>query len=168
MRVFRILCVVMALILSHSYTISAQNELLPPTIYHQISTLSEKYKDEKGVKSFVATDGFRLQTVKMMLRKEFGKEFVDNIKAFAVIFYKDAKEEVVEQIVAEVEQIAASLQNVNIDAQLKPGAKGEGYVRLSANEQRLTDLLIVMNHPSPKLIYFWGDFEAGDIKYNNK
>lgn len=163
MRMLRIVPVLLLLCIAAS----AQSRYCG-SIYEQVASMAEKYRDEKGVKSFVASDGLRLQTIKMMLRKEFGKEFVDNIKEFAIILYKDAHSEVVERIVADVEHITTPLQNVNIGTQLKPGAKGQGYIRLSANEQRLSDLLIVMDAPSPKLIYFGGNFEANNIKYNNK
>ena len=138
------------------------------SIHEQVTALSEKYKGERGVKSLVATDGFKLQSVKMMLRKEFGKEFVDNIKMFAIMFYKEANSEVAKRIVSDVEQIVAPLRNIDINNQLRPGAKGQGYVRLLDDEKRLTDLLIVMEYPSPRLIYFGGDFQAEDVKYTYK
>ena len=159
--------VVVALLLLFCANVSAQSKQLD-SVYEQVATIVEKYKGEKGVKVFVAQDGFKLQTVKMMLRKEFGKEFVDNIKKFAVVFYKDAKSEVAERIVADIEQIATTLLGVNISNQIKPGAKGQGYICLSENKQRLTDLLIVMDAPSPKFIYFEGDFKAENVQYSNK
>ena len=138
------------------------------SIYEQMAAIAEKYKGEKGVKSFIAKDGFKLQTVKMMLRKEFGKEFVDNIKEFVILFYNDSKGDVSKRIVADVEQIATSLLNVDISTQLKPGAKGRGYVRFSESKERLTDMLIVMEAPLPRAIYFGGNFKSESIQYKNK
>jgi hypothetical protein len=137
------------------------------SIYNQVSALSTKYKGEKGVKSFAANDGFKLQTVRTILRKEFGKEFVDNIREFVIVFYKEVKGDVAERIAADIEQIVAPLQNIEINNQLKPEARGRGYIRLSEDKNRLTDLLVVMEAPSPRLIYFGGEFNAGDVKYNN-
>ena len=167
MRILKRLGVAVMMLLSLCYSTSAQSK---PTlsVYEQVAAIAEKYNNEKGIKSFIAKDGFKLQTVKMMLRKEFGKEFVDNIKEFAIVFYKDAKSDVAERIVADVEQIVTTLLNVNISNQLKPGAKGQGYIRLSENNQRLSDLLIVMEAPSPRLIYFGGDFNAENIQYKNR
>ena len=168
MRLSRISCIIIGvLLLSLYHTVSAQNESFN-SVYKQVASIAEKYRNEKGIKSFVASNGVKLQTIKIMLRKEFGKEFVDNIKTFAIILYKDAHSEVVERIVADIEQVVTPLQIVNIENQLKPGAKGRGYVRLSDDEQWLNDLLIVMETPSPKLIYFGGTFEADNIKYKNK
>ena len=168
MRGWKGVCIFIAQVLIFAATsVSAQEKSLP-TIYNQIVTLSDRYKSEKGIKMMVCHDGFKLQTVKMMLRKEFGKEFVDNIKAFAIIFYKEANSEVGEKIVAEIGEITAPLRNINIDAQLRPGAKGTGYVRLSEDEQLVTDLLIVTELPTPKLIYFGGNFKPENIQYNTK
>ena len=165
MKALRGLFVVLALL--RCAVVSAQNET-GNSVYEQVAAISERYKNAKGVKSFEAQDGFKLQTVKLMLRKEFGREFVDNIKTFVVVFYKDAKADVVEKIVADIEQIAATLQSVNIDSQLKPGGKAQGYVRLSENGEVLTDLLVVTEKPSPKFVYFGGRFKPENIQYNPK
>ena len=140
MKVWKGVCIFIAQVLFFATTsVSAQNNSLP-AVYRQISALADQYKEEKGVKMMICHDGFKLQTVKVMLRKEFGKEFVDNIKAFAIIFYGETESSVTEKIVAEIGEITTPLQKINIDAQLRPGAKGSGYVRLSEDKQLLTDL----------------------------
>ena len=165
MKVWKGVCIFIAQVLLLSTTsVSAQNNPLP-AVYRQISALADQYKGEKGVKMMICHDGFKLQTVKVMLRKEFGKEFVDNIKAFAIIFYGETKDSVTEKIVAEIGEITTPLQKINIDSQLRPGAKGSGYVRLSEDKQILTDLLIVTELPSPKLIYFGGNFKPDKVQY---
>ena len=146
---------------------SAQNKPLD-SIYEEVVALAKEYNGERGVKSFFATDGLKLQTVKAMLRKEFGKEFVDNIKEFAIIFYKDAKSQTAQGIITDIAQIVTPLQCVNIEEQLKHGAKGQGYIRLIEDNRYLSDLLIVIEAPSPKLIYFGGKFKAENIQYKNK
>ena len=167
MSIWKWVCIFIAQVVLLTGSLSAQADE-SPTIYQQIENLAESYKGEPGVASMVCNGGFKLQTVKMMLRKEFGKEFVDNIKAFAIIFYKDAKGDVAEKIVSQVGQIAAPLRSVNIDAQLKKGATGVGYVNLSDDGKVLTDLLIVMESPSPKLIYFRGNFDPANVQYNKQ
>ncbi len=165
MNVWKGVCIFIAQVLFFATTsVSAQNNPLP-AVYRQISTLADQYKEEKGVKMMICHDGFKLQTVKVMLRKEFGKEFVDNIKAFAIIFYGETESSIAEKIVAQIEEITTPLQKINIDAQLRPGAKGSGYVRLSEDGQILTDLLIVTELPSPKLIYFGGNFKPDKVQY---
>lgn len=165
MKALRGLFVVLALL--SCAVVSAQNGL-GDSIYEQVAAISEKYKNEKGVKCFETKGGVKLQTVRLMLRKEFGKEFVDNIKAFVVVFYQDVKPDVVEHIIADVEQVAATLQCVNIDSQLRPGGKAQGYVRLTENSQIVTDLLVVTEKPSPKFVYFGGRFKPENIQYNPK
>ena len=161
------MCIVAMAVLSLGSTASAQSDT-SGSVYEQVTAIVERYQGEKGVKAFIARDGFKLQTVKMMLRKEFGKEFVDNIKTFAILFYKEAERNLSEKIVADTERVATTLHNIDISKQLRPGAKGEGYIRLSQNEQRLTDLLIIMKSPSPRLIYFGGEFKPESVQYKYK
>ena len=163
----RILYTIAVAVLLLGSVASAQSDTTA-SIYKQITSIVAKYQTESGVKVFVAQDGFKLQTVKVMLRKEFGKEFVDNIKTFAILFYKDAESALAENIIADTEQVVTSLHNIDISKQLRPGAKGEGYIRLSQNEETLTDLLIVMEAPSPRLIYFGGEFKPESVQYKYK
>ena len=165
MKALRGLFVVLALL--SCAVVSAQNGL-GDSIYEQVAAISEKYKNEKGVKCFEAKGGVKLQTVKLMLRKEFGREFVDNIKFFVALFYEDAQPEVVEKILADIAQVTKTMQCVNIGTELKPGSEGLGYVRLSEDGQALTDLLIVSEAPSPKFVYFGGRFKPENIQYNPK
>ena len=159
----RVVLIVGALLLSSSF-VSAQSAT-SSTIYHQISTLVDNHKEEKGVKSLVCDGGMMLKTVKMMLRKEFGKEFVDGIKAFGVLFYGDAQKDVADKIVGEVEQIATTMQQVNIDDRIRPESKARGFVRLTDDKLVLTDLLIITEAPTPKLVYFNGEFNPDKIDY---
>lgn len=131
--------------------------------YKQVTTLITKYKGEKGVMAFAGDNGIKLQTVKMMLRKEFGEEFANNIKAFAIIFYKDASSECVSQIVSDASAITRNLREVDIKDRMKPNTKARGYIRLSEDKSKITDLVIVVEAPSPKLIYLGGDFKAEKI-----
>jgi hypothetical protein len=163
MNLLRRLCVVVALLVL-GFEVSAQD--LPSTsLYKQAVAVVEKYKGEKGVKAFVADGGFMLKTVKMMLRKEFGRDFVDNIELFAVMFYKDVKGDVEHRIVEDIKQMATTLQEVDISSQLKPEERGRGFIRFSEDREHLTDLLIVTEAPVPKFIYFGGNFKAEKIRF---
>lgn len=126
----------------------------------QISALATKYKGKSGVGSLVVDGGGKLNMVKMILRKEFDKEFIEGIRRFAIISYKDATEELRNEIVDDIAPIIAPLTEVDVKSQLKPNARGHGYARLLPNSQRVSDLLVVMESPAPKLIYFGGDFAA--------
>lgn len=126
----------------------------------QISALATKYKGKSGVGSLVVDGGGKLNMVKMILRKEFDKEFIEGIRRFAIISYKDATEELRNEIVDDIAPIIAPLTEVDVKSQLKPNARGRGYARLRPDSQRVSDLLVVMESPAPKLIYFGGDFAA--------
>lgn len=162
MRWFRsILVVIMSCVVQFALAQDSDS----PTIYQQITVLANNYKAEKSVKSMVCDGGVMLKTVKMMLRKDFGKEFIDNINAFAIIVYKDAKKEVADRILREIEAIASPLQQINIDDKVRAGAKARGFVQLTDDKTKLTDLLIISETPAPKLIYFKGSFAPENIDY---
>ena len=125
----------------------------------QITALAAKYKGKSGVASLVANGGGKLNMVKMILRKDFDKEFIEGIECFAIISYKEASTELRNKIVDDIAPIIAPLSEVDVKGKLKPNARGRGYVRRKPETQRVSDLVVVMESPAPKLIYFGGDFE---------
>ena len=150
---------ILALFLSLSCSlVSAQSG--SNSVRKQVFALVSKYEREKGVLAMSCEDGFKLQTVKMMLRKEFGSEFTDNIKAFAIIIYKDAPAETTRKILSDISGTTDSLQEIDIKDKMKKGEVARGYIRLSADKAKITDLIIVVQSPSPKLIYICGEFDT--------
>ena len=148
---FALLCIAPLAIAQESDTQS----LLP-----QISAIATKYKGKSGVGSLVVDGGGKLNMVKMLLRKEFDKEFIEGIKSFAIISYKDATEALRNEIVDDIAPIIAPLHEIDVKQKLKPNTRGRGYVRLTPSGERVSDLIIVMESPAPKLIYLGGDFAA--------
>lgn len=130
------------------------------SIRKQVTTLVKSYEGEKGVMAVASEDGFMLQTIKMMLRKQFGKEFAEAIKAFAIISYEKASAEVANKIVAEIGQIVAPLKKIDVSDKMTKGETAEGYVLLSEGGKEVNDLLIVISAPTPSMIYIGGEFNA--------
>lgn len=124
----------------------------------QVAALAANYKGEKGVVSIVIDGGGKLNMVKMILRKDFDKEFIDGIRTFAFIIYKDATAELRNKIADDIASIVAPLTEVDVKNKLKPNTNGRGYVRLHPETQRVSDLVVVMESPAAKLIYFGGEF----------
>ena len=126
----------------------------------QVFALVSKYANEKGVLAMSCEDGIKLQTVKMMLRKEFGSEFANATKAFAIVIYKDAPTATTNKIVSDIGTITDALQEIDIKDKMKKGEVARGYIRLSGDKSKITNLIIVVQSPSPKLIYICGDFDT--------
>ena len=59
-------------------------------IYNQVTALQAKHKGKKGVLAWACNSGLGLQSVKMMIRKEFGTEFTNALNSFAILLYQDA------------------------------------------------------------------------------
>ena len=130
------------------------------TVRKQVMTLLNKHKNGKGVLSWSCDGGIGLQSVRLMLRKEFDRSFTDNITSFAIILYKDASTEKATQIVGDIARITSSLREIDIKDKMKKGEVAHGYVRLIEDGKKISDLLIVVEAPSPKLIYIGGEFDA--------
>jgi hypothetical protein len=125
-------------------------------LYNQVTALHSKHKDKKGVLAWACDSGLALQSVKMMIRKEFGTEFTNAINSFAILLYKDAAAEDMEKIVGDIALITKSLREIDITEKMKSGEKARGFVRLSGGDEKITDFLIVVEAPAPKLIYIGG------------
>lgn len=130
------------------------------TVCKQVSSLIAKHKNNKGVMSWSCDGGIGLQSVRLMLRKEFDRNFTDAITNFAIIIYKDASTDNATKIVGDIARITSALQEIDIRDKMKKGEEAHGYVRLTENGKTITDLLIVVEAPSPKLIYIGGEFDA--------
>ena len=112
---FALLCIAPLAIAQESDTQS----LLP-----QISAIATKYKGKSGVGSFVVDGGgSKLNMVKMVLRKEFDKEFIEGIKRFAIISYKDATEELRNEIVDDIAPIIAPLHEIDVSDSHQAGCE---------------------------------------------
>lgn len=159
MNGLRKLMMLVALLLIATPLLSAQNSTAEST-QKQVTALVEKYQKEKGVMAVSGEDGVMLQTLKMMLRKEFGKEFTNAIKAFALISYQEASPECASKINDEIAQITAPLQQIDVAKKMTKGEEASGYIRLSEDGKKVSDLLIVITSPTPVLIYFSGEFDA--------
>ena len=159
MKVLRRVVVLCSLLLLCCPIVSAQSNDAH-AVRKQVSTLLAKYGDEKGVLAMECDGGVKLQTVKMMLRKEFGSEFVDAVRAFAIMLYQDASSECKGRIVGDIGRITQSLQEIDVAARMKKGDEARGYVRVSESGKKITNLVIVVAAPKPKLIYIEGEFDA--------
>lgn len=150
-----ILALLLSLFCSH---VSAQNST-SDGVRKQVFNVASKYENAKGVLAMTCEDGVKMQTVKMILRKQFNSEFANSVKAFAIVIYKDAPSETINQIVGDVGQIITPLQEIDIKDKMKNGEVARGYIRLSEDKTKITDLIIVVQAPSPKLIYICGEFD---------
>ncbi len=150
----RLLGIVVALVLMGSATASAQ------TIYNDMAALSSKYRSERGVMTMACDGGLKLHAVKMMLRKEYGEEFANKIEAFVIIAQKGASDECVARIADDIAPITSQLQPIDVSQRIKEGSQASGYVRLTTEQEHITDLLIVVTSPHPTIIYLGGRFNA--------
>ena len=159
MKLMRRVLLFASLLLLFSPRVLAQNSG-SHAVRKQVSAVLAKYGDERGVLAMECDGGVKLNTVKMMLRKQFGSEFVDAVRAFAIMLYNDASSECREGIIGDVGRITSALREIDITDQMKKGEVARGYVPISESGKKITNLLIVVAAPKPKLIYIEGEFDA--------
>ena len=155
MNIAKRIILLMGLLLLLSPVASAQT-----FVRKQVTALTNKYQNEKKVMAMVCSDGFKLKTVKAMLRKDFGQEFADAIEAFAFLYYKEASPECVSNISTDISRITQNMLQVDIEKHLKDKSTGIAYVLLSEDKKIVSDLIMVVESPSPMLIYIGGKFNA--------
>ena len=130
------------------------------SVRRQVTSLSAKYKNEKGVISMICDSGIALGSVKMMLRKGFGRAFADNITAFAIIYYKDAHTSTRTRLASDIDAITTKMQPIDVKEKMKGKGDADGFIRLTESGEYITDLLILSTSPHPSLIYIEGRFKA--------
>lgn len=136
---------------------SAQGET---SLSQQIAALTAKYQNEKRVMTMECNSGFKLKAVKAMLRASLGEEFANRIEAVTIIFYEGASAECVSNITADIALITRNLQKHDLGTHFKDGTKGVSYVQPTEDGKGVSDIVVVMDSPTPGVVYIKGNFKA--------
>ena len=89
MKTLRFHAILIALFLSALINCHAQQSV---DVERAVNGIIQKYEKTKGVSSITFVKGKGLEMLKMMLNKEFGKEFMKGVTSITIIDYSDASE----------------------------------------------------------------------------
>lgn len=124
-----------------------------------VDEIAKKYEDISGVEVIAVTKGNGLELVKMMLKKQFDKEFMRRVTSITIISYSDAAADVCESMRKDIDKFVSILEEFDLSGN-KEFSQNE-YVRCFAQRTEsgtLSDFVVAMENDQVKsVIYMAGE-----------
>lgn len=121
----------------------------------KIEEITANYKDTKGIEVVSVTKGNGLELIKMMLKKQFGKEFMRGVTSITVIDYSDATEEVSNSLRKDLDTFTSILEEFDLSGN-KDFSQND-YVRCFAHKAEdgtLSDFVVAMEKDSLEMVVY--------------
>lgn len=133
----------------------------PSKIEIKVNELVKKYDDVKGVDCMTVKKGLELKMVKMMFKKQFGKEFMKGVTSITIIDYSDAPQQTCLSLRKEFDVFNSLLQEIKIGEE--KDLADIDYIRSFAtkkDDNTLSDFIVVSEDNKNKVLMYM----AGKIK----
>ena len=133
----------------------------PSKIEIKVNELVKKYDDVKGVDCMTVKKGLGLNMVKMMFKKQFGKEFMKGVTSITIIDYSDAPQQTCLSLRKEFDVFSSLLQEIKIGEE--KDLADIDYIRSFAtkkDDNTLSDFIVVSEDNKNKVLMYM----AGKIK----
>ena len=133
----------------------------PSKIEIKVNELVKKYDDVKGVDCMTVKKGLELKMVKMMFKKQFGKEFMKGVTSITIIDYSDAPQQTCLSLRKEFDVFSSLLQEIKIGEE--KDLADIDYIRSFAtkkDDNTLSDFIVVSEDKKNKVLMYM----AGQIK----
>ena len=134
----------------------------PLTVELKFNELIQKYENVKGVECMTLVKGRGLGMVKMMLNKEFGKDFMKGVTSIAIINYSESSQETCLALRNELDSFKFLLEEFNVGE--AKAFDGNDYIRgfasASNDDKTISDFIIAAEEKDSKIIMYM----AGKIK----
>lgn len=133
----------------------------PSKIEIKVNELVKKYDDVKGVDCMTVKKGLELKMVKMMFKKQFGKEFMKGVTSITIIDYSDAPQQTCLSLRKEFDAFSSLLQEIKIGEE--KDLADIDYIRSFATKKgdnTLSDFIVVSEDNKNKVLMYM----AGKIK----
>lgn len=150
-----------------SWTVVAQTPPTSTQLRKSLKDLVEQYDKEKGVDGFVLTKGFEMTAMKLMLGKEFGKEFLSGVDMIVMIEYSQASPAVVERLYKQVDALAAGMDQVELGKEVTQDNYMRNYF-MENDKGQMTDMLFLAEDKSVKCLMYFGGILEGESKSDKK
>ena len=126
-----------------------------------MTSMVDRYSEHKGVNGMVCTKGNGLEMIKLMLRKEFGKDFIKGVDVIIILDYSKADQQVTEAIRTQTESLSASYEQKELPEELTNGNYMRNFFKLSDNKEAITDMVVLMEGAENRtVIYFGGEMTS--------
>ena len=156
-RIFVTLCMVIAL--SLSAVAQTQDS---SSIRDKMKALAEKYDEVNGIESLVCVKGSGLEMMKLMFRKEMGKDFIKGVDMIIFINYADAPNDLAKTIRGEVEGMAKDLREEELPKDMTDGKYMRNFFSLSNDEKEIHDMIILVEEGDSKSVVYFGGVMKDD------
>lgn len=117
--------------------------------------LVRKYDGSDGVECIVATKGNGLGLYKMMLNKEFGKDFMKGVTSITIIDYSSASEDVCIALRKDLDVFVSILEEFDLSDE--KDYAGNEYIRCFASimdSDTISDFVFAMEEGSSKMLMY--------------
>ena len=128
-----------------------------------VKEIVKKYDGVDKVDCVTVAKGSGLELVKMMFKKEFGKEFMKGVTSITIINYSDASEKTCASLRKELDVFLPLLEEFDLSEE--KSFSDTGYVRSFASESKtdkgaITDFVAAIEKEDSKMVMYM----AGTIK----
>ena len=127
----------------------------------KVEEVVTKYDGTEGVNCFTVTKGNGLEMIKLMLNKEFGKDFMKGVRSITIIDYGEASEAICQSVRNEINEFVTLLEEFKVDEEDQFADKE--YIRsfaYASDDNTISDFVIVIEDGKNKMFMYM----AGDIK----
>ena len=148
----KIHAVLMALIMVSALDSYAQS---PSRAEQAVTDIVKKYEESTEVTCMTLVKGGGLEMMKMVLNKEFGKDFMKGVTSITIIDYSDASEETCATIHKEMDVFLSLLQE--FDVSKKKQFAEYPYLRCfasSSESNTISDFVIALENDKSKMIMY--------------
>ena len=155
-RIFTLVCAIVAI------SFSAMAQTTNSSVRSSMQSMAERLDEKDGVECMVCVKGSGLEFIKLMMRKEMGKEFMKGVDMIVIINYSEAPSAKVTEIRNEVESIAKiELTQQELPDDVKEGKYMRTYFRKGDDGKSIHDMIIIAEDDSEKepsniVMYFGG------------
>ena len=109
----------------------------------------------------VCTKGNGLEMIKLVLRKEFGKDFIKGVDMIIIIDYSKAEQQVAEVIRTQTESLSASYEQKELPEEMTKGNYMRNFFKLNDSKEVITDMVVLVESAENKtVIYFGGEMTS--------
>lgn len=148
----KIFTVMAAMLVASAVSTHAQTSAGVEQIANEIV---RKYEESPGVSCMTVVKGGGLEMIKMMLNKQFGKDFMKGVTSITIIDYSDASEETCMALRKDLDAFLSSLQEFDVSNE-KQFAEND-YIRCFASASGsgiLSDFVIALEDDKSRMIMY--------------
>ena len=157
-HIVKILTIMAAMLMGSAVSSYAQTSA---SVEKTVNAIVKKYEDTADVSCMTVVKGGGLEMIKMMLNKEFGKDFMKGVTSITIIEYSDASEETCMTLRKDLDAFMSILKEFDVSKE-KQFADND-YIRCFASTSEsntISDFVIALENDESKMVMYM----AGSIK----